>query len=603
MNQEDHSKPLLVVPIEPPPEDQRVNRGADFAKEGERPSRYTLPKRLESPSPVGYRTRVRLSQEEAQEAMQLLALERPTRFIEAAEITEQELFEECALGILSSRQSTNYRGQRQVSFGPRESAEIGTLLRRLDHLDAEVLEHASATHLVFSCPYRTPFTMLLTLVGHKAIANLVTVPLRILRKRLLHEADIPTIEYLQHLHLGILAEAMERAAVLASKGLRKAQALVKPFAGGARKDNREAIRALESMGGLSAVDRARGWRLSIVTQVGLVPEEERVHLRPETARKIGANLLAFRSERVQPGINNEEKAPAGYHDRQDMQIPDALVTQAGRAAYNAFSRWTGCGREEAKSLLLLERVDVLTPGGKERLRAMRKDQNVVMDRLIKGLPLWADLPTGRVFSKNANRGRKAFALAGQRIYVGGLDRDAVVRAGIDWLLAVRAVGAASARSALYCELMGVVDLPEGCDLLAGICMMAGPVNQNDVGKQFYGMPDLLTESGATEPTSLLVWTLKGKTIADPIGNEEQLMNAKRKGALVDLRPGPHEVVHLHVQGVLRPLRQAGPETSRERAYSDVDNFVRSPTGGEIEGNSGVLWPEERRSSAVWPITS
>ena len=32
------------------------------------------------------------------------------------------------------------------------------------------------------------------------------------------------------------------------------------------------------------------------------------------------------------------------------------------------------------------------------------------------------------------------------------------------------------------------------------------------------------------PTSLLVWTLKAKTVADPIGNEEQLMNPKRKGA-------------------------------------------------------------------------
>ena len=117
----------------------------------------------------------------------------------------------------------------RVSFGPKESAEIATLIRRLDHLDGEVLEHASVTHMVLSCPYRTPFTMLLTLVGHKTLTNLFTVPWRVLRKRLFHDADIPTIDYLQHLHLGILAEAMERAAVLASRGARKAQVLVKPF--------------------------------------------------------------------------------------------------------------------------------------------------------------------------------------------------------------------------------------------------------------------------------------------------------------------------------------------------------------------------------------
>ena len=149
---------------------------------------------------------------------------------------------------------------------------------------------------------------------------------------------------------------MERAAVLASRGARKAQVLVKPFAGGARKDNRETLRALEKMAGLSALDRANGWRLSIVAQVGVVPEDEQVRLPPQTARKIGANLLAFRSERVQPGINQEEKAPEGYQKRQEMRIPDELVVQAGRAAYNAFSRWTGCGRTcsrcyESQSLL------------------------------------------------------------------------------------------------------------------------------------------------------------------------------------------------------------------------------------------------------------
>ena len=80
-------------------------------------------------------------------------------------------------------------------------------------------------------------------------------------------------------------------------------------------------------------------------------------------------------------------------------------------------------------------------------------------------------------------------------------------------------------------------------------------------------------------------------------------NAKRKGALVDLRPGPHEVVQLCTQGALRPMRQEGSEISRERAFADVDNFVRSPNGAEIEGNPGSPWPEERSASPVWTLTS
>ena len=82
-------------------------------------------------------------------------------------------------------------------------------------------------------------------------------------------------------------------------------------------------------------------------------------------------------------------------------------------------------------------------------------------------------------------------------------------------------------------------------IFSHICLMAGPVNQNDIGKTYYGIPDLLAENfGSRDPTSLLVWTLKAKTVADPLGNEEQLMNRARKGALVDLRPGPHEVIQV-----------------------------------------------------------
>ena len=172
--------------------------------------------------------------------------------------------------------------------------------------------------------------------------------------------------------------------------------------------------------------------------------------------------------------------------------------------------------------------------------------------------------------------------------------------GVDWILAVRAVGAAAARSALYAELMGVVDVPEGCDMLAGICLMAGPVNQNDIGKQFYGYADLLERAyPGQDPTSLLVWVLKAKTVADPIGNEEQLLNAKRKGALVDLRAGPHELIKLRKDNGFVPMRSRDGRVNTERAFADVGNFVVSPTGREIPGNRGAVWPKAWSMAAVW----
>ena len=121
--------------------------------------------------------------------------------------------------------------------------------------------------------------------------------------------------------------------------------------------------------------------------------------------------------------------------------------------------------------------------------------------------------------------------------------------------------------------------------------MAGPVNQNDIGKSFYGGADLL--AGAypdRDPTALLVWTLKAKTVADPIGNEEQLLSEARKGALVDLRPGPHEAISLRVDGKLQPFRQQAGQTSEARAYADQGNFVTDPEGREIPGNKGSPWP-------------
>jgi hypothetical protein len=126
------------------------------------------------------------------------------------------------------------------------------------------------------------------------------------------------------------------------------------------------------------------------------------------------------------------------------------------------------------------------------------------------------------------------------------------------------------------------------------------VNQNDIGKNFYGYDDLL--GGAFEgrdPTSLLVWTLKAKTVADPIGNEEQLLNARRKGALVDLRPGPHEVVTVRRGGRLEPMRRRDGRVNGERAFSAEGNFVTDSDGREIPGNRGSAWPAEWAAEPVW----
>ena len=133
-------------------------------------------------------------------------------------------------------------------------------------------------------------------------------------------------------------------------------------------------------------------------------------------------------------------------------------------------------------------------------------------------------------------------------------------------------------------------------------MMAGPVNQNDIGKAFYGLEDLLIKAfPKRDPTSLLVWTLKAKTVADPIGNEEQLLNPSRKGALVDLRPGPHEVVSVLRNDSRSWMRKDGERVNNERAFSDIGNFVEGVDGTEIQGNSGTSWPESLRESSVWQL--
>ncbi len=599
-------KRLEVVTVVPPPVEQRARRDASFALPGERRTRYSLPTALESGSPVGYRTRVGLTQAQGRDALELLALEAPTGFGPVEPVPESELFEASALGVLSARQSTNYRGHRQVSFGPEDSRAIAELLRGLDPggaTEAPALDGAGYTHIILSKAYRTPFTLLLTFVGHEPVRSLLSVPKRALSKRFGSATDIPTIAYLQQLHLGILADTIERAEVVASAGRRRTQIIQAGFCGPARRRNAATIGTLERMCRLSAEQRREGWGVAMVVQVGTALEAERIQFEdPGLWRTLGATLLAFRSERIQPGVNFESKAPAPYRERQDMDVSEAFTVQAGRAAYNAFARWTGISRERAKVLMILDRIDVLTPDGKTRLRKIREKLSEITDRVVADIPKWADLPLGRALSRNAERGRKAFALAGQRIYLAGLSKPEVEAAGLDWDLALRGVGAAACRGALYAELMGVVDLPDDCDLLAGICMMAGPVNQDDIGKTHYGMRDLLTDNPAyadRDPTALLVWTFKAKTVADPIGNEEQLLNPARKGALVDLRPAPHEVVSLVRGGRAQPMRARAGKRSRERAFADVDNFVRDRAGVDIPGNKGEAWPQAWRDAPVW----
>lgn len=596
-------KALQVIPVEPPPREQRVRRNADFAAPGEKKSRYTLPTSLDSATTVGYRMRISMTQDEARAVLPLLSLQRPTAFDSAEPVTEAELFEESALGILSARQSTNYPGHRQVTLGPEDSKQMTAFLRQLDFRNAAVLDDACYSHVMLTKPYRTLFTLLLTFIGHLPIVSLLSVPWRGLRKRLQHIDDIPTIGFLQHLHVGVLADTVERAAVIASGGRRRAQVHLSPFASRrSRRANNKVLRKIEALSGLSSRERRTGWRVAFVAQVGTGIDGERFDIPKSTLRKLGANLIALRSERIQPGVNQDKHAPPQYCSRQDMDVPEALTVQAGRAAYNAFAHWAGCDRERSKSLLLLDRIDVLTPTGKERLRAVRKDLDDVTDRIIKDLPLWADLPTGRSFSRAVDTGRKAFGLAGQRIYIGGLSRSEIEAAGIEWELAICATGAAAARSALHIELMGCVDLPDDCDMLAGICLMAGPVNQNDIGKKFYGRKDLLAEAYPDRnPVSMLVWTLKAKTIADPIGNEEQLLNEARKGKLVDLRPGPHEIIVVRRHHRLEPMRKRDGRLNAERAFGDLDNFVVSPDGREIPGNRGSPWPEAWRDEILWDV--
>ena len=52
--------------------------------------------------------------------------------------------------------------------------------------------------------------MLLTLVGHRQLTSPFSVLKRVFRKRIRYGDDIPTIGYLPHLHVGILAGWIEQ---------------------------------------------------------------------------------------------------------------------------------------------------------------------------------------------------------------------------------------------------------------------------------------------------------------------------------------------------------------------------------------------------------
>ena len=422
-------KEIEVVTITPPPKEECVRREARFYPPDHPRDRYALPESISSSSPIGYRERVHFSKSEMSDYMSLLSLEPPKVFEPSREITDQDLFEESSLAILSSRQSTNFTGQHQRTFGEARSREITSLLR--EHLGEEAaLDNVAYTHITLTRPYKTPFTLLLTFAGHKPLLSLLSVPWRAITKRFRGVTDIPTIGYLRSLHLGIHADDLERAVVIASQGLRKANVILKPLTGERRTENSKLIKQLTNICKLSPQEPREGLRVSMVTQVGAVGESERVSLKGGKAswRKLGAALLAMRSERIQPGVNHEPKAPPAYHRRQTMDVSEELTIQAGRAAYNAFSRWLEIDRDLAKDILLNDRVDVLTPTGKSRLRKIRRSLADATDCLVRDLPLWVDLPTGRLFSRNANKGRKAFALAGQRIYIMGLSKEELAQA-------------------------------------------------------------------------------------------------------------------------------------------------------------------------------
>ena len=237
---------------------------------------------------------------------------------------------------------------------------------------------------------------------------------------------------------------------------------------------------------------------------------------------------------------------------------------------------------------------MLTDDGKNAsARCARCSIDTITDKIMNGLPLWADLPTGKALSRNAAKGKKAFALAGQRIYIGGLDRDEIEKEGIDWQVA-SALWAPRPRAARWSPRSWGASSARKLRPALGHLPDGRPGQPERHRQGVLRLEDMLAdEFPDKDPTSLLVWTLKAKTVADPIGNEEQLLNEDRKGALVDLRPGPHDVVEIRRNRKNMPLRKRNGRCNRERAFSDVGNFATTDDGEGIAGNAGEDWPLTR----------
>jgi hypothetical protein len=54
-------------------------------------------------------------------------------------------------------------------------------------------------------------------------------------------------------------------------------------------------------------------------------------------------------------------------------------------------------------------------------------------------------------------------------------------------------------------------------------------------------------------------------------------------------------------GRLTPMRARDGRRNAERAFADVDNFVRGPGGEEIPGNRGSAWPRTLADAPVWSL--
>ena len=87
----DSQLPVTLVPVKPPEAEFQVRRSARWPVEGEKPNRYHLPRRVETASPVGYRVRVSLTAEEAQQAQPLLCSRHPQDQGDADPVLEGEL--------------------------------------------------------------------------------------------------------------------------------------------------------------------------------------------------------------------------------------------------------------------------------------------------------------------------------------------------------------------------------------------------------------------------------------------------------------------------------------------------------------------------------